>query len=134
MTVKLTTESIRIIALFEKITNVHAKDCIVTDSTVYFLVDPKMIGLAIGKNGSNIKEMRKILNRNIKIYGYSKNPEELIRNMIPSAKSIDFNNGSVIVSIPAKDKTVVIGRNGENIKAMKMIMKRHLKIERLKLR
>ena len=61
MAVKLGIDSIRTIALFEKITNVHAKDCLITDDCVYFLVDPDKIGLAIGKNGSVIKEVRKSL-------------------------------------------------------------------------
>ena len=39
MTVKLCTDSIRIIALFENITNVHAKDCIIMDNSIYFVVE-----------------------------------------------------------------------------------------------
>ena len=71
MPVKLDTDIIRVIALFEKITTVHARDCLITDDFMYFLVDNDRVGLAIGRNGSNIKEMRRIFGKNIKIFGYS---------------------------------------------------------------
>jgi N utilization substance protein A len=134
MAVKLGIDSIRIIALFEKMTNVHAKDCLITDDCVYFLVDPDKIGLAIGKNGSVIKEVRNSLGRQIKLFGYYDNPEDMIKNMVPNIKSMNMNNGSMVISIPPEDKVAVIGKNGRNIKAIKEIMMRHFSIKYLKLR
>lgn len=134
MAVKLGIESIRIIALFEKITNVHARDCLITEDCVYFLVDPEKIGLAIGKNGAVIKDVRKILGRQVKLFGYYDKPEEMIKNMVPNIKNMSFNDGKMIISIPPQDKVAVIGKNGRNIKAIKEIMKRHFSINYLKLR
>ena len=134
MPVKLGIDSIRTIALFEKVTNVHAKDCLITEDCVYFLVDPEKIGLAIGKNGAVIKEVRKSLGRQVKIFGYSDKPEEMIKNLIPNIKTMTFNNGSMVISIPSDDKVSVIGKNGRNIKAIKEIMKRHFSIKYVKLR
>jgi N utilization substance protein A len=134
MAVKLGIESIRTIALFEKITNVHARDCLITEDCVYFLVDPGKIGLAIGKNGSVIREVRKILGRQVKLFGYYNKPEDMIKNMVPNIKNMTFNDGNMIISIPSQDKVTVIGKNGRNIKAIKEIMKRHFSINYLKLR
>lgn len=134
MTVKLGIDSIRTIALFERVTNVHAKDCLITDDCVYFLVDPEKIGLAIGKNGAVIKEVRKSLGRQVKIFGYSDKPEDMINNLIPNIKTMTFNNGSMVISIPSDDKVNVIGKNGRNIKAIKEIMRRHFSIKYVKLR
>ncbi len=134
MVIKLTTESIRTLALFERITKIPAKDCVIMENSVYFLVDPQLVGLAIGRNGSNIKEIKRILNKNVKVFGYSKNPEELIRNLIPHVKNIEINNSSITVTVPSKYKTVVIGKGGENIKALREIVKRHLNISKLRLR
>lgn len=134
MAVKLGIESIRTIALFEKITNVHARDCLITDDCVYFLVDPEKIGLAIGKNGAVVKDVRKILGRQVKLFGYYNKPEEMIKNMVPNIKNMSFNDGKMIISIPPQDKVAVIGKNGRNIKAIKEIMKRHFSINYLKLR
>lgn len=134
MAVKLGIDSIRTIALFEKITNVHARDCLITEECVYFLVDPEKIGLAIGRNGLVIKEVRNVLRRQVRIFGYSDSPEEMIKNMIPNIKSMTFNDGSMVITVPASDKVAVIGKNGRNIKAIKEIMKRHFSINHLKLR
>jgi len=134
MKVKLETDTIRTIAVFEKVTKVHAKDCIITDDCIYFLVNQDKIGLAIGKNGSVAKELKNVLGRNIKIFAHSEEPEALIKNMIPNVKNIHMNNGSVIITIPANEKVNIIGKNGRNIKAIKTIMDRHFGIKDLKIR
>lgn len=134
MAVKLGIDSIRTIALFEKITNVHAKDCLITDDCVYFLVDPDKIGLAIGKNGAVIKEVRKSLGKQVKIFGYSDKPEDMIRNMIPNIKNLNFSNGTMVITVSPEDKVAVIGKSGRNIKAIKEIMERHFSIKHIKLR
>ena len=54
--------------------------------------------------------------------------------MIPSLKGVEISDESVTVSIPPADRSVVIGRNGQNIKAMKEFLKRHFKIKYLRLR
>lgn len=134
MAVKLGIESIRAIALFEKVTNVHARDCLIADDFVYFLVDPDKIGLAIGKNGSVIKEVRRLLGKQVKLFGYNNKPEEMIKNMIPNIKNMNVNDGSMMISISPQDKVTVIGKNGRNIKAIKELMKRHFSIDYIKLR
>ena len=134
MEIKLSTENIRTIALFEKITKIHAKDCIITDNSVYFLVDAKKMGVAIGKNGANIKELRRILGKNVKIFGYSSSLEEFVGNIIPNIKTLDIAGKNVMVSIPREDKLTVIGKNGENINVIRDILKRHFRVESFKLR
>ncbi|MBI4175830.1 MAG: NusA-like transcription termination signal-binding factor [Candidatus Aenigmarchaeota archaeon] len=134
MGVKLETQTIRIIALFEKMTKVHARDCIEMDNCVYFLVDPAKVGLAIGRNGEVIKGVRNILGKTVKVFGYYSTPEDMIKNLIPGIKNIEFSNGSMTVSVPLKDRTSVVGRNGANIRAIKEIMNRHFSIKNFKLR
>ena len=58
----------------------------------------------------------------------------MIKNMVPTIKSMNMNNGSIVISIPPEDKVSVIGKNGRNIKAIKEIMMRHFSIKYLKLR
>ena len=134
MPVKLETKAIRTIATFEKITRVHPKDCLITEENIYFLVDPDKIGFAIGRKGSVIKEVSRILGKPVKIFGYYNDPKELVRGVAPSIKSIETNNGSMVVSLPAKDKIALIGKNGNNIKAIKAILDRHFNIKRLRVR
>ncbi len=134
MSIKLETDAIRTIALFESMTKVHARDCLITDNCVYFLVDQPKVGLAIGKSGAVIKNVKRALNKNVKIFGYADSPEGMIKGMIQDPKAVIMDNGSMVVSISPQDRVTVIGRNGENIKAIREIMKRHFSIENLKLR
>lgn len=134
MSVKLETETIRVMALFEKVTRVPAKDCIVAEDAVYFLVNPSKVGLAVGKDGAQAKDMSRLLKKPVKVLGYFGSAEEFIRHAIPSAEDVQINDGSVVLSVPAQDKTRVIGRNGNNIKIIKEILNRHFDIKSVKLR
>jgi len=134
MKLKLETEDIRTIALFEKLTKVHAKDCIITDECVYFLVDEKKVGLAIGKNGSVAREVRNSLGKPVKIFAYSNDPNELAKNMMPGIKNIEISNNSMMLSVSANDKVAAIGKSGRNIKIMKSMMDRHFGIKNVKVR
>ncbi len=134
MSLKLETQTIRTIAAFEKMTKVHAKDCVIVEDTLYFLVDPDKIGFAIGRNGSNIKEVSKSFGKAVRLFAYHKEPAEMIRSMIPTVKNIEIKRETISLTVPAGDKVAVIGRNGKNIKAIKDIMKRHFGIKAIKLR
>lgn len=134
MGIKLETQAVRTITAFESITNVHPRDCVITEHSVYFLVDPKKVGLAIGRNGNIIREVRKVLAKNVRVYGYASDPKALVENMVPNLKSFEMADGVITISIPMEDRTTVIGKNGENIKAMREILKRHFAIKNLRLR
>lgn len=134
MTVKLGTETIRTIALFEHITKVSPKDCVITDNCAYFLVNPEKIGMAIGKNGSVVRELRRFIGKSVKVFGYSNDPEQLIRNLVPNIKSIDTNNDTMLITIPSEDKFSVIGKSGSNIKAMNELMSRNCSVKKVRVK
>ena len=134
MSVKLGTDSIRNIAAFENITEVHARDCLITEDCVYFLVDPEKVGLAIGKNGSVIRELRKVFGKTVRVFGYYDSPELFVRNAFPNVKAVEMNNGRITVAIPEEDRIAVIGKNGRNIKAVREIMERHFDIRDLRVK
>jgi transcription antitermination factor NusA-like protein len=49
-------------------------------------------------------------------------------------KGLEVDGDTVTVSIPNGDRSIVIGKNGRNIKIMKEFLKRHFKINYLRLR
>ena len=134
MAVKFETRSIRTLAYFEKKTKVHARDCIITDECIYFLVEPERVGMAIGKNGAIIKDVRRAFGKNVKVLGYYPDPEDMLKSLMPSIKSIDMSNSSITVTIPREDRVAAIGRNGANIKIAREIMNRHFSVKNLRLR
>ncbi len=134
MSIKLATQNIRDIAAFENITKVHVKDCIRGDSCVYFMIEPGKSGLAIGKNGTVAKAVSRVLGKPVKVFEFAPDAESMLRNMMPSSKAVEVDGESATVTIPKADRSVVIGRNGQNIKVMKEFLKRHFKIKYLRLR
>lgn len=138
MTIVFTTETIRLLTLFENITNVSVRDCFVNGDTVYFIVEEGKIGLAIGKNGSLIKNAERVIKRNIKVYEHSSDPEKFINNLIPYCKAIeiikDDGNLTAEIKVERKDRGRVIGREGERIKIYREILKRAHNISNLKVK
>ncbi|RLI99385.1 MAG: NusA-like transcription termination signal-binding factor [Candidatus Aenigmatarchaeota archaeon] len=134
MTIRLNTEAIRIVALFEQITGVAVKDCITDNDSVYFLVEPKKLGLAIGKGGVTIKTLKKMLGREIKVFEYADTPQGLIKNLIPQAREIKINNDQAEIQVNFKDRAAVIGRGGKNINMVKEFLYRMFKIKDIRLR
>ncbi|MBI4021498.1 MAG: NusA-like transcription termination signal-binding factor [Candidatus Aenigmarchaeota archaeon] len=134
MDVKLSTENIRAMTLFEKITKVHPKDCLITENALYFLVNAESMGMAIGKNGTNIKELRRISDKHVKIFAYADTVEEFLRNIIPAIKSMEISEGTVTVTVSQQDKVTVIGKNGDNINAIRTLLKRYFGVQTFKLR
>jgi N utilization substance protein A len=130
MTLTFDTKTIHLINIFENLTNVSVNDCIADDSsnTVYFIVKEGEIGLAIGKNGENVKNAEKILGKNVKIFEFSSDLPKFVKNLIPSANDINVKNenGKVTVEIKVNktDKVFVIGRDGRNLKIYKEILQR----------
>lgn len=133
-TIKIDTEEFRIIAAFEHITKVHPKDCLVSDGLIYFLVDSEKLGLAIGKNGATIKDVSKKLGKPVKLFEYSKEPQVLVKNMIPTAENIEVNGEEVRISVPMKDRSAAIGRGGKNINIIKEFLDRHCGIKSLRIK
>lgn len=134
MTVKLHTEAIRNMAVFIKYTGVQPKDCIEEGDCIYFVVVGPQMTAALGRDARNVRALSNALKKKVKLLPYYKEPEEMVRAMIPQAREIRQENGGYIVTVPFSERAKVIGKNGSNIKAMKAVMKRHFSVADLKVR
>ncbi len=131
---KFDKEDIQAISLFEKETNVEVKDYIQDDESAYFLVEEGKAGLAIGKNGRNIKKIGRMLGKRIKVFEYEENNEKLVRNMILEANSVEINGDSATVDVDEDDRGRVIGANGSNIEKVRVLLRRNSDLQELKLK
>jgi len=126
------TDIIRVINAFENITGTEVRDCVCSD-TVYFLINPGKMAIAIGKNGQNIKTAEKMLKKPIKIFEWSEDCGQFIKNMIPSAQKIGLNGDKASISIEKESRGIVIGRKGCNIKVIREFLIRNSNIKDLKI-
>jgi len=135
--VKLTTEGIRYIALFESLTGAIARDCYVDDENdrVIFVVKNGDMGLAIGKNGNNINRVKKSIGKHIEIVEYSDEVAEFVANALQPVfvKKVQVvvkeNRKLAYVEVMSKDRGIAIGKNGRNIQKAKALAQRHYGLE-----
>jgi NusA family KH domain protein, archaeal len=125
------------LSIFELTTSVKAKDCIIDDNfnRVIFLVEPKYVGLAIGKKGENIQLLKKIIKKDAEIIPYYEEPVELIKSCfspfeIRDAKIITSPKGNkvALVYVDPEIKAKVIGYRGKNVVRARMVLNRYFDI------
>lgn len=134
MGIKISTDEIKYIGLFESMTGATVKDCIFEDNKnkIVYVVKEGDMGLAIGKNGANAQRVKESLNKPIDIIEYSDDPVKFIKNIIwpVKVKSIHVSERKdgkkiAVLDINKKDKGLVIGKEGKNIDRIKNLLKRH---------
>ncbi|MCD6458440.1 MAG: NusA-like transcription termination signal-binding factor [Thermoprotei archaeon] len=138
MPIKLTDVEMKYIYLLESLTGVTSLDCVIDEeyNRIIFLVKKGQVGIAVGRNGINIRRLQKILGKNVEIVEYAETMEDLIKNSLFPARVIsvrlkkDANNRKIaVVSVPAQEKGLAIGKDGKNIKRARLLAKRYFDID-----
>ena len=136
-TIKLTTDQIKLMSLFQNVTGATARDCIEDErqDRVIFVVNQGKMGLAIGKGGATIRNLQNVVKRNVELVEYSEDPAEFLKNMlnhklISEVKINKRLDGSLqaIVLVDAKKKGIVVGREGRNAEKARLLAKRYFQI------
>lgn len=136
-TIKLTTDQIKLMSLFQNVTGATARDCIEDEKQdrVIFVVNQGKMGLAIGKGGATIKNLQNVVKRNVELVEYSEDAAEFLKNMLNAklVSEVKINkrlDGSLqaIILVDAKKKGIVVGREGRNAEKARLLAKRYFQI------
>jgi len=136
-TIKLTTDQIKLMSLFQNVTGATARDCIEDEKQdrVIFVVNQGKMGLAIGKGGVTIKNLQNVVKKNVELVEFSNDPAEFLKNMLNPklVTEVKINkrlDGSLqaIVLVDAKKKGIVVGREGRNAEKARLLAKRYFQI------
>jgi len=135
--IRLTSEEMRYIALFESITGATSKDCVIDDKNgrIIFVAKEGEMGLAIGKAGKNINMLRNMTGRQIEVVENAETPEQLIKNSLSPARIKEIRitekpeKKIVVVEVEPRDKAIAIGKNGRTIDKTRMLAKRYFQID-----
>jgi len=93
------------------------------------------MGLAIGRRGCNINKVRRLLGKEIEVVEHSPDVREFLENLlrpicVKNVQIFDRNNKKwAYVEVLARDKAIAIGKNGRNIRKIKLLMQRNLGID-----
>lgn len=135
--IKLTSDELRLISLFQSITSATARDCIVDEKMerVIYIVNKGQMGLAIGKGGATIKQLQNVVAKKVELVEYSDDASEFIcnilnSNMINQVKINERMDGTkqAVVIVDAKKKGIVVGREGRNAEKARLLAKRYFQI------
>ena len=135
--IKLSMDQMRMISLFQKITKVTPRDCLDDEKQdrLIFVVNEGKMGLAIGKNGSNIKSLQNLLKRNIELVEYYDDPTKFLKNIL-NAKFVNEvkmgttadGSSQALILVNSSHKGLVVGRAGRNIEKARLLAKRYFGI------
>ena len=135
--IKLTTDQMRMMSLFQNVTGATARDCVEDEKQdrVIFVVNTGKMGLAIGKGGTHIKSLQNIVKRNVELVEYDEDPSKFLTNLLNSklVSEVKINkraDGSkqAIVMVDPRKKGIVVGREGRNAEKARMLAKRYFDI------
>ena len=135
--IKLTTDQMRLISLFQNVTKTTARDCLDDEkqNKIIFVVNEGKMGLAIGKGGSNIKSLQNILKRNVELVEHFDDPAKFLKNIlnpkfVNEVKLDTKQDGSsqATVIVDQGKKGLVVGREGRNAERARLFAKRYFDI------
>ncbi len=134
MKVKLDTQLIQTINYFQNMTGSSVIDCINEGDEIYFVVAKGHYGLSVGRGGSKVRNAEKKFKKNIRIFEYSEDPKEFIKNAIPEAQEIIMKENGIEVHIKQQSYAKVIGKAGKNIKIINRFLERLYDLGNLKVK
>ena len=135
--IKLTPDEFSFLSLFQTVTTAVARDCIIDDKVdrVIFVVHKGQMGMAIGKGGSNIKQLQNVIPKKIELVEYSENPVNFIKNVFNSdiiqnikiSERLDGTKNAIVV-VDMKKKGIIVGKDGRNVDKARILAKRYFNI------
>ena len=129
--ITLSQEIIGFINLFEKLTGAAVKDCFLEEGKIVFVINPGNMGLAIGKNGSNIKHASAVLKKTVNIIEFNPDPVLFIKSLLFPIKPKEVKlQDTTILIVPndIKEKGKIYGRERTNLKRMQDIASKYFPI------
>jgi len=135
--IKLTTDQMRMMSLFQNVTGATARDCVEDEKQdrVIFVVNTGKMGLAIGKGGVHIKSLQNIVKRNVELVEFDEDPAKFLTNLLNSKliSEVKINKRTdgtkqAVVMVDARKKGIVVGREGRNAEKARLLAKRYFDI------
>ncbi|MBS3109047.1 NusA-like transcription termination signal-binding factor [Candidatus Woesearchaeota archaeon] len=134
--IKYDIKAMGFISIFEQTTGAKLKDCIIGDSVLTFIVQENEIARAIGKHGSNVKRLERMLKKKVRIVEFKPVLVDFIKSLIYPLQaqeiSINEQNQIIIKGPDVHTKSMLIGRNASNLRATEAVVKRYFEIKEIR--
>ncbi|HOB17347.1 MAG TPA: NusA-like transcription termination signal-binding factor [Candidatus Methanoculleus thermohydrogenotrophicum] len=112
------------------LTRATALDCIIDErfDRIVYLIKEGDMGLAIGRKGSNIRKMQRVLGKRVEMVEYSPEIETFTKNVFKPASVVgveEEDNGRLSVYVRKGDLGIAIGRGGCTIEKARLLLSRY---------
>ncbi|MBD3262957.1 NusA-like transcription termination signal-binding factor [Candidatus Woesearchaeota archaeon] len=114
--------------IFKKVTKINPKDCFKLDEVIIFVTEPGKAGLAIGKGGKNIQQLKNNLKKEFKILEGAETPEKLAKNFVYPAKPISISVEDGILKIQfskGRERRMLLTDKHKRLNQLKAVIKRY---------
>ena len=140
--IKLTDKEMRYISLFEAATGANILDCIEYGDMVVFVVGEGELPKALSGRGFKIQNFAKLIKKRIKVVEYSKNPMKFVQNALQPAKLLEpvrmterpDGRKIAVAVVDPKYKAMAIGKEGRMIELVRLLARRHHKVDHVIIR
>jgi transcription termination/antitermination protein NusA len=136
MRIKYDFALMKIISLFTSVTHADVKDCFEDRGGFTFVVPAGQAGKAIGKAGANIKKLELKLKKKVRVVEFNPDKMQCIQNFIKplNVDEVEEREDGVIV-LKSRDthiKSLLIGRNAVNLRALEENVRRYFEVKEIK--
>ena len=137
MRLKLDSDALGLSSIVDRISRVQVKDCFKDEDgeTIYFVVGAGEIGKAIGKNGENIRKIQQELGKRVRLVEFAEEIASFIKNFIYPAQVREIVQMGSLVEVRddnRKTKSLLIGRDGRNLRLLNRAVKRFFNVDEVK--
>ncbi len=125
---KYSAESLQYMNIFEQVTNILPIDYFEVNSEIVFIVDKVKVGAALGKGGKNIRKLRELLNKKIRVVGFGKDVKELVANFLYPIKTRNISIANSVIEMEfnkGSERRLLLGNQQSQLRLLKGIVKRY---------
>jgi N utilization substance protein A len=131
---RIGSQEIQYLNLFQAISHASARDCLVGNTQISFLVKEGQMGLTIGKKGSTIKKLQQLMKKKIEVFEHKQTAEAFLQNAFPQVVfekvGTEKTDDKKILSIKmdGENKRKLLADGGK-LKRIKELAKRNYEID-----
>lgn len=111
--IKLDTESLKLAGLFESLTGVFVRDCVVSSGGVVFVVGEGEVGRAVGRRGCNVSLFESQVGKRVEVVEFCDDPVRFVLGLFSQV-----GLGDVFVSESSDGRVVLnvsVGSGGKGL-------------------
>ncbi len=130
----------RYINLFSRVSGVPTKNCFVYNNQIIFAVPKVKVSKAIGKGAINVKKLREILRKNIKVIAMpsidsNEGISKFVADVVDPVEftKVELNGNSMTLTAGRQNKAALIGRNRIREKELSDVLKNYFRIAKFRI-